>query len=250
MNKRLVAAIACRNKGSRLFGKPLQNLDINNGVKIIDNIIDCLKSIDVIDEIVLGISYGQENEIFCKLAIQKKIEYILGDEDDVLSRLIKCGEKANATHIFRISSESPFLYFEPIIETWNNFMKADLDAVFMDEIIDGSGFEIISLNALKESHNMGEKRHRSEFCTLYIRENISNFNVLKLRPPIELIRKDLRLTVDYPEDLIVCRAIYKFFKKDAPRIKLVEVVQYLDDRPDLKKLIEPFTDAGYSTMNL
>jgi spore coat polysaccharide biosynthesis protein SpsF len=250
MNKRLVAAIACRNKGSRLFGKPLQNLDINNGVKIIDNIIDCLRSIDVIDEIVLGISYGQENEIFCKLAIQKKIPYILGDEDDVLSRLIMCGEKANATHIFRISSESPFLYFEPIIETWNNFMKTDLDAVFMDEIIDGSGFEIISLNALKESHNLGEKRHRSELCTLYIRENISNFNVLKLRPPIELIRKDLRLTVDYPEDLIVCRAIYKFFKKDAPRIKLVEVVKYLDDRPDLKKLIEPFTAAGYSTMNL
>ena len=56
MNKKLIAALACRNQGSRLYGKPIQNLDIDKGVTIIDNLIGCLKYIKCIDEIVLGIS--------------------------------------------------------------------------------------------------------------------------------------------------------------------------------------------------
>ena len=43
MNRKLVAALACRNQGSRLYGKPLQNLDVENGIRIIDNIIQVLK---------------------------------------------------------------------------------------------------------------------------------------------------------------------------------------------------------------
>ena len=39
MKSKLVAAIACRNQGTRLYGKPIQNLDVENGIRIIDNII-------------------------------------------------------------------------------------------------------------------------------------------------------------------------------------------------------------------
>ena len=35
MRRKLVAAIACRNQGSRLYGKPIQNLDIKNGSRMI-----------------------------------------------------------------------------------------------------------------------------------------------------------------------------------------------------------------------
>ena len=82
MRRKLVAALACRNQGSRLFGKPIQNLDIEKGIRVIDNIIDCLKTIKSINSIVLAISEGQENNIFQQIAKQKRIEYIIGDEID------------------------------------------------------------------------------------------------------------------------------------------------------------------------
>ena len=41
MTRRLVAALACRNSGSRLFGKPLQNLDVECNYSILDNLEDC-----------------------------------------------------------------------------------------------------------------------------------------------------------------------------------------------------------------
>jgi len=111
MGRRLVAAIACRNQGTRLYGKPMQNLDIENNIKIIDNIVNCLQTIKSIDEIILGISEGIENDIFKTFAEDKKIRYVVGDEQDVLSRLIDCGKLGEATDILRITSDSHFFYF-------------------------------------------------------------------------------------------------------------------------------------------
>jgi spore coat polysaccharide biosynthesis protein SpsF len=246
--RKLVAAIACRNNGSRLYGKPLQNLDVVKQVTILDNIIACLKSLNIIDEIVLGISLGNDNVSYVDYAQKNQINYIFGDEKDVLSRLIACGEKAQASDIFRVTSESPFLYFDEAVSLWQHYVEFDLDALFMDEIIDGCGFEIISLEALKKSHEMGDERHRSELCSLYIRENNNQFKIRKVFPPKELIRKDLRLTVDNPEDLVVCRAVYQHFKELAPLIPLLEVVNFLDSSSNLKKLISPFIESGYNSM--
>ena len=250
MKKKLVAALACRNQGTRLYGKPVQNLDIESGIRIIDNVISCLKSIQCIDEVVLGISEGIENEIFIKIAEENKIKYIIGDEEDVLSRLIECGVCSNATDIFRVTSESPFLFFEPVEDLWSDHVKNNLDATFYDHVIDGSGFEILSLEALQKSHLMGDDRHRSELCTLYIRENLSLFKVDKPTPSKELIRKDLRLTVDNPEDLVVCRILYNAFKHLAPRIPVLDLIKYLDSKKELKELIYPLTESGYQTMYL
>ena len=250
MKKKLIAALACRNKGSRLFGKPLQNLDIDTGVRIIDHLIDTLKTIDCINEIILGISNGEENRIFITVAKEKGLDYIIGDEDDVLSRLIECGNKAEATDIFRVTSESPFLYYQEVENLWNNHCEEENDATFFDDIIDGCGFEIIKLNALKESHKNGEDRHRSELCTLFIRENSKHFKIKKISAAPHLKRQDLRLTVDNPEDLVICRKIYKEFKSQAPRIRIEEVIEYLDMNPNLKALTFPFTIEGYQTMYL
>ena len=66
--RKLTAALACRNNGSRLYAKPLQNLDAN--VTILSQIISCIKTVDCIDSIVLGISEGIENKIFADRCIK------------------------------------------------------------------------------------------------------------------------------------------------------------------------------------
>jgi spore coat polysaccharide biosynthesis protein SpsF len=248
MKRRLVAAIACRNQGSRLYGKPIQNLDVENGIRIIDNIIDCLRTLNCVDEIVLGISEGVENAVFETMAMEKGLRYVVGDQIDVLSRLVTCGKLAGASDIFRVTSESPFLYFEPVEEMWLRHQEEDADVTFMDDIVDGCGFEIISQKALEESHEKGNKKHRSELCTLYIREHKEKFKILRPQPPHDLVRKDLRLTVDNPEDLAVCRVVYNKFKEQAPRIPVKEIIKFLDANPELIKLTAPFTEVGYATM--
>ena len=248
MKRKLVAALACRNQGSRLYGKPLQNLDVEKSVRIIDNIIDGLNTLDCIDSIVLGISEGEENEVFKTVANEKGIEYIIGDQIDVLNRLIMCAKKANGTDVFRVTSESPFLYYNPVNQLWKQHCSQNNDATFYDDIIDGCGFEFIRLSALQKSHLKGDDKHRSELCTLYIREHLKDFKVEKIKAPDHLNRKDLRLTVDNPEDLVICRKIYSEFKRQAPQISLEDIIDYLDEHPDLKDLTYPLTIEGYNTM--
>ena len=248
MTRRLVATIACRNQGSRLYGKPLQNLDVDAGITILDNILACIESIDCIDEVVLGISEGVENQVFVNLAEQRNIRYVIGDQVNVLGRLVDCGKLANASDIFRITSESPFLYFEAVEDLWSTHQRMGNDATFLDDVVDGCGFEIVRQQAMEESLINGEDRHCSELCTLYIRENNTRFKLHKAEPPAALVRKDLRLTVDNPEDLVVCRIAYKQFQSLAPRIPVINIVEFLDQNPGLVELIAPFAEQGYETM--
>ena len=246
MKKKLVAILACRNGGTRLYAKPLQNLDEQKQIKIIDYLIKSLKKKRCIDEIILSISKKKENLKYVSIAKKNSIKFVLGDDIDVLSRLILAAKLTKATDILRITSESPFPMHESLDEIWKQHFKNNYDASFLDNIIDGCGYEIIKNSALIQSHRKGKKKHKSELCTLYIRENYKEFNINRISLEKKYFRKDLRLTVDNPEDLIVCKEIYKKFKDK--EIKLNKIIKFLDKKSNLKRLIKPYCDKGYKSM--
>jgi spore coat polysaccharide biosynthesis protein SpsF len=248
--RKLVAALACRNGGSRLYGKPLQNLDIENSVSVLQHMVNWIRTVPEINEIALGICEGLDNLTYIEFAKKNSIPYIIGDERDVLGRLIQCGDRCRATDIFRLTTESPFTYFEAINEAWSSHVKGGYDFTCLDHVPDGSGIEIHKLDELKYAHSHGEDRHRSEFCSLYIRENKSKFKIHYVDAPLSIKRTDIRLTIDYPEDLVLCRAVYKQFKHLAPRIPLQNIIDFLDNNPNLKALVEPYVAEGMKTMYL
>ncbi len=238
--RKLVAALACRAQGSRLYGKPLQNLDVDEGTTILDHMLDLIETIPVIQGVVLGIADGTANLPFVDLAKRRGVEYIIGDERDVLMRLIQCGRKGHGTDIFRVTTESPFFYYELIDSAWARHVQQSNDVTTMDGGPEGSHFEIYKLDALEASHNLGDDRHRSEYCSLYIREHLHDFRVEVLAVPPDVGRLDLRLTVDYPEDLVLCRRVYGHLKHKAPRLPLSEIVRFIDEHPDVSAMVKPY----------
>jgi spore coat polysaccharide biosynthesis protein SpsF len=238
--RRLVGAFACRIAGSRLYGKPLQLLDIERGVSVLDHMIALAKTEPSIAEVVLGIAEGVGNDAFVEVARKHAIKSIRGSEKDVLHRLILCGEAGGASDVFRVTTESPFFYYDMIAQVWKHHVDAGNDVTVIDGLPEGSHFEIYSLDALKRSHERGDSRHRSELCSLYVREHREEFRVEVLPIPADLERMDLRLTIDYPEDLVLCRAVYEEFRALAPRIPLPQIVAFLDGKPALKQLVAPF----------
>ena len=246
--RKLVACLACRNQGTRLYGKPLQNLDIEKNISILEYIITAIKNYAVVSDTVLAISEGVHNQAFIEFAQKQGLKYVIGDEDDVLSRLIQACDSCSGTDIFRLTTESPFTYFEAIEESWKQHINSENDITALDNLPDGSGFEMIKLDAYKFSWRSGEKRHRSELCSLYIRENKKLFKLGYVAIPPEICRTDIRLTVDYPEDLVLCRYVYNQLKHKAPLIPLVEIIELLDASPNIKELVNPFVEEGLKTM--
>lgn len=249
-NRKLVACLACRNKGTRLYGKPLQNLDIEKRLTVLDYMITAIKGYREVDDIVLAISEGVDNLPFIDVAKEHSIKYIIGDEDDVLKRLIEACEFAGGTDIFRVTTESPFTFYEMTQSAWDQHLESNADLTALDNLPDGSGFEITKLSAYKKAWEGGDERHRSELCSLYIREHKSDFKIEFVEFENRYRRMDIRLTIDYPEDLILCRAVYANFKDKAPFIPLDEIITFLDDNPQIKAICSPFVEEGLKTMYL
>ncbi|MSQ69839.1 MAG: acylneuraminate cytidylyltransferase [Betaproteobacteria bacterium] len=241
MTRRLVAALACRNTGSRLYGKPLQK--INDTDTILDQIINALKRVPEIDEIVLGISEGNANLPFVDVAHAHDVSYIFGDPEDVLWRLVQCGRAGAATDVFRVTTECPWCAYEMIPRLWQHHVAHENDITVCDRLPEGLHFEIYSLEALENAHRRGAARDRSEFCSNYPRTHPDEFKASVFVPTTGQTRMDLRVTVDYPEDLVLAREIARGCAPKMPLVPLQDIVAFLDSRADLRALVAPYVVA-------
>jgi len=238
VSRHLIAGLACRLNGARLYGKPLQNLA--PGETILAQIVACIRASTVPAEVVLAIAEPAENTALRMAAEELEAPYVLGDEEDVLGRLIHAAEAYGATDVLRKTTESPFFEVEGMERAWEQHVANGNDVTVVDHVPLGTAVEIYTVDALRRSHEEGRDEDRSELVSNYARFNQRLFKVELIDPPPECRRTDLRLTVDYPEDLIVCRAVYEELGASAPLIPLEEIVAFLDGRPDLSGLVEEF----------
>jgi len=237
MLKTIDAILACRVQGTRLYGKPLQPL-VQGGITIIESLFEYLKEIKSIRKIVLAISEGYENNGFIHLAEKYNFPYVIGDEHDVLQRIIDATHQEETENVFRITTEGPFVIYEYADSIIYEFLQGNYDWASYKDSPEGTGFELISIDALEKSHKQGTKRNRSELVTSYIAENQNEFKILFKELPLHMQRPEVRLTVDYAEDLVFCQKIYKELKKKNKLISVEEIINFWDNNPDIRKPVE------------
>lgn len=238
---RVIATLACRSNSKRLYGKPLQRL---KNLTVLEYIVKNLQNTKGIDGVVLAISEAPGNEVYQRYAIENKIPYVFGDDKDVLKRLIISCQMMEGDTVFRVTTESPFIYLEKFQEALESHRVLKADYTTLANLPDGSSFELISLKALQDSHKEGEDRHRSELCTLYMNENRAKYVFNILQPTEEHKRGNYRLTIDFPEDLILCRKIVQALGEEE-YIEFDHLIPFLDNNPELRKDVENLTDENY-----
>ena len=230
---KIAAVLPCRIYSTRLLAKPLQCV---GEFTILELMIKQLKKSSLIDEIVLAISESTGSELFIELAKKTKVKFVIGDEIDVLGRLIKGAKSVNASILFRITSENPFIYWQGIDKLIKNHIQGNFDLSFYGTLPLGSSFEVIGVNSLELSHKLGKKKHLSEYSTLYIYENPSKFLINRVEPKKSLQRSEIRLTVDTPQDLWVARLIYDALGKKGKPIILEKIIKFLDLNKKILKI--------------
>ena len=83
---------------------------------ILAHIIERFKQVSKINDIVLAISKGPASAVFVDFAEQYGLPYVIGDEKDVLGRVITGAESVNADIVVRHTTENPFIYYEVLDE--------------------------------------------------------------------------------------------------------------------------------------
>lgn len=226
---KLAAILACRSNSTRLYRKPFQKI-INE--TIIEKILFNLRKISKIDNIILAISDRSENKIFVDFAKDFKLNYVQGNENNVLQRVLKAADHFKVDHILRITTDNPYTYLENFDEVFKSHIKMKYDLSTYYDLPDGVNFEIIKTCALKKclhkSNNFEE-----EHVTLYMHRNKDSFNINYIKPKNELMKKKIRLTVDTNEDLKLMNIIYKGLIEEKQNINLKNIIVFLEKNPQL-----------------
>jgi N,N'-diacetyllegionaminate synthase len=237
LKMKVVAALACRLESTRLYGKPFQ---LVGDRPILQHLIDRLRKVEALDEIVLAISDTPGSGVFIEYAKKEGLSYVLGPEKDVLGRLILAAESANADIVLRTTTENPYPYWENLDDLIRLHIEQNADITVTDKLPLGSFVEVISLDALKKSHKFGEDRHRSELCTLFISENPDIFMIQRILAPDELQHPEYRLTVDTPQDLMLVRTLWEELHEDQDPVSLGAIVEYLNTHPQVAAINSQF----------
>lgn len=231
----VLIAVSARMRSERCPGKAVAPLA---GKPLLTHLLERLCSLGGTEPVVLATSVAPENDVLVELAEGLGIRTFRGDENDVLGRHLALAETFGAEHLVRVTGDNP-LTDVPLIETLvAAHLEADADYSYVpgDALLMGILSEVISRRALLTSHQDGDDRHRSELVTLYIKENLEAFKVLRADLPKELYRPEYRLTVDEPDDLVLMENIFDKLYRSGAVLQTIDAIRLLDEEPELAEI--------------
>lgn len=241
--QRAIICLAVRLSSNRLPRKALVQIGSQTSI---EHEIDRLKSTGL--EVILCTSTNEQDTPLVDLADKKNIKYFRGHELNILHRFIGAAKRENADVVVRITGDRPLVSPEYIIKAVEHHIKTNAEYTHTKGLPDGTISEVMSVSALEKANRLAEDPNNSEYMTLYFRRP----DIFKVEhvPIEENVKRNYRITLDTPEDLELIRKIYDNLYQPGKVIPLVDIVNLLDNSPDLVKINKDVKEIDTSKINL
>ena len=217
--------IQARMSSSRLPGKVVMNI---GNLPVLALIIKRCQKAEMINMIIVVTSIHEEDDKIEELAKEHKAQCFRGSLHDVLRRFIDAAEQYSLRQIVRVCGDSPFILPEIIDESFRQHTWEGNDytnAIDQDIITNGTGVELVTLEALNTCYKKGDLKGDREHVTKYIRQNPGEFKYGRYKPKKNKVIKGINLLLDTRKD-------YK---------KLLQFVTYLPQN-------KPLEDVSYEDL--
>lgn len=222
--------ITARLKSSRLPLKVIMNL---NGKTVIERLIDRIKEIYGISEIVLCTSINPQDKPLIDIARKNEIYYFCGHEVDVLKRLYDAGHLFGFDYILGITADNPLIsiyYSNKIID---EIKKGRYDFIEIAGLPLGSATYGMNMKALETVCEIKKLVDTEIWGSLIKRPEVFSIKTLNAKGKIN--RPDLRFTLDYYEDYELIRKVYTNVKFENT-LNLIDVIDYLEENPEIENI--------------
>lgn len=240
---RISIIIQARVNSERLPNKILKEIV---GKPMILHIVNRLKKIKNVDQIILATTNNKEDDVVVDVAKKNNLLIFRGDEKDVLNRFYNCATYFEADPIIRITADCPLIDPSLVDEILNFYLNNDYDYVsntIYPTYPDGLDAEIFSFSSLKNAAENATLSSEREHVTPYIKKNPKLFKLFNFENKIDL--SDIRLTVDEEEDLKLIRQIYSTLNSKSD-FTLNDVLNLFQKNPKLLKINSKFKrNEGY-----
>lgn len=245
MNKKIDIIVEVRTASKRLPGKVIMKI-LNRPV--IDLMIERLKRIKQINDIIIATTTNTNDDIIEKIAKENHIKCFRGSEADVLGRVTEAIKFFKTDIVVQITGDNPLVDKKITEELISFFLKnyKNYDFICNDAGIYNSKFKIeypmglntkvfkssILIDVEKNTNNAVDREH----VVNYILKNPNQFKILSYKAPQELCRQDIRLTLDYLEDFKLIKLIYENLYPKNKNFDINDIINFLDKNTEIKNL--------------
>ena len=223
--------ITARLKSTRLPNKLILKI---NGKEIIRHMIDRLKVSKLLSNIIICTSDNPQDKSLVKIAEEEGIDYFLGDEEDVILRLYNASKEFRLDYVLNITADCPLVAIEFIDKIVNKYKESNADLIRCLDLPHGFYLNGLKIDAMRKVCEI-KKSKETEVWGRYFTDT-GLFNVVDLDISKKYIRKDYRLTLDYPDDFEFFKKIFEHFGKNTYKTPILEIIKYLDRNPQVVEI--------------
>jgi len=210
--------ITARLKSTRLPGKAL--IDVN-GKPLLSYLVNRIRS-SVEIPVYICTSTNFQDDPLEKFAVKIGCKCFRGSEEDVLNRYFSCADKYGLDRMYIVYADEPFIDIELLKKTLSQMDKNKKEWVCNDQYIDGVfgyGFTKLALEFINKTKDNNKNEVWGEMVSQM------DLNILRNIPSYTADKRNVRLTVDYPEDCIV---IKKLLNHIGELYKEISVEEFID----------------------
>jgi len=113
-------------------------------------------------------------------------------------------------------------------------LKTKADVTFIKNMPYGTAKEVISTSVLKTINDKSINKNHTEYLEFFL-ENKKYFKINYIKSNYRF-DKNIRLTLDFPEDRILLDKIYRYFDDKESNFTLKDVIMLLKSKPYLIKI--------------
>ena len=210
---------------SRLPGKVMMKvLDKPMLIFLVDN----LKTIKSVDQIVIATTISNKDDILCDLLDDLNIFYFRGDEEDVLGRVTKTAVKFKSDVVVQLTGDNPLIDPKIIEKGLSLFFKHNCDCVsnsFTDTFPSGMNVTIFKTKFLEYVESVAKDSDHREHVPLFTKVNKKKFNVIEFFAEKEMYGPEISVTVDEKHEFEKIKTIIEFFGTNPICCK--ELIKYI-----------------------
>jgi spore coat polysaccharide biosynthesis protein SpsF len=208
MTNRVIASVEARMGSSRLPGKVLADI---GGQTALDLMFTRLQGSRRLDGVVLATSTCPQDDVLAEWAHARGVPCYRGSEDDVLGRVVEAQRMMGSDIVCELTGDCPLI--DPEIVDWciDTFLANTCDVVANCEgggFPNGADVQVFPLALLAQVADTIVDPAVREHVSLHFYENPDKYRIIHLPAPRRYHAPDLRITLDYQEDLDLIRAVY------------------------------------------
>lgn len=234
---RVVASVEARMGSSRLPGKVLADIE---GTPALGRLFDRLRACSRIDDFVLATSTAPGDDVLEQWAKAAGIAVYRGSEDDVLQRVVEAQRSMNSDIVVEITGDCPLLDPEIIDLGVETFFANDCDVVTNARLPSYPQGADVQVFRSRDLVHVAETIHDPavrEHVSLYFYETSERYRIIHLIAPRSWHAPDVRLQLDYAEDLDFIRTVYaRLEPRWGGRFGVARILDLLRDEPAVGKI--------------